>query len=129
VTYALLPGATTACLVRLTPDGRPLLRALWSLARWRLTARRLAGLRHCDTSGAGPLAYGQLPICDDWRAERYRPGRITGPARLMLRAPASVCAMSERRLELTPAAGRCVRTGRVLHLPANAALELRCERP
>jgi hypothetical protein len=123
--WGLLPLALVAAAVRAQLDGRPAHRALWALARWRLAPRWLAGLRPCPPpSGVVALA-GTTVVRPDWRAPTYRPGRVRGPARVLLRHPAELApARSPRRLRLVPRPGAPLRTGRVLDVPAGAELEL-----
>jgi hypothetical protein len=124
--YALLPGAITVALLRVQPDGRAAGRALCALVRFWMSPRWTAGQRRCRAPGVEPLALGALRVCPDWRSGAYRSGQVTGPARVLLRAPATVTT-SGRRLTLTPSEGPPVRVGRVVHLPDGAVLESVCD--
>ena len=83
--FVLLPVAAAYALGRIRIDGRPLHAAAGSLVRFRLAPRRVAGFRAVRT---GRERMGDLVMAGDERIPRYRPGRVDGPAELLLRYPA-----------------------------------------
>jgi len=123
--WGLLPLGATVVLLHVELDGRPAHRALWALARWRLSRRWLAGLRPCPPPRGLVRLEGRLVVRHDWRGADYRPGRVRGPARVLLRRPGELTADGPRRLGLDPGAGRPDRLGRVVEIPAGGELELR----
>jgi hypothetical protein len=125
VHWGLLPLGLVAALLGLELDGRGAHRALWALVRWRLGARWVAGTHPCPPPhGLVPLV-GRLVVRHDYRAASYRPARITGPARVLLRAPARLSPSGPRRLVLDPEPGRPRQRGQVVEIPSGGVLELR----
>jgi hypothetical protein len=121
--WALLPLALVYAGVRAELDGRAAHRALWSLARWRLQPRWLAGLRPCPPPVGAVALTGVTVVRPDWRAPGYRGGRVRGPARVVLRRPATLRLSHDgRRLTLAPADGPPLRRARVVALPDAAEL-------
>jgi len=90
VHWGCLPLGVVFALMKLRIDGRAPHKVLAALARWALRAKHLAGLRACPRIGVGftPLPF--LWMRPDWRATRYRPAVICGPAKITLRYPAAV---------------------------------------
>jgi len=129
VHWALLPLAAVWGLLRVEVDGRPAHRALWAILRWRLSSRWLAGLRPCSPPGPAPLAVGSLVVRPDWRSAEYRPGRVRGPARVLLRYPATLRTVrglllgTSERLEIEPVPGaRPMRRGKLVAVPTGGEL-------
>jgi len=88
VRVVALPVAAGWALASWQIDGRAPHHALAGLARYRVRARTLAGLRPTVSQGAqvAPVAAVQIAPTGDEPA--YRRGRVRGPARLVLRYPA-----------------------------------------
>lgn len=126
--WGLLPLALVVALLRVTLDGRPAHRALWAIARWRLSSRWLAGLRRCPPPHGLVAVLGTWVVRPDWRDGRYRAGRVAGPARVLLRYRAELSAPSSRSgplvVEPSPETAP-LRVGRVVEIPAGRELELR----
>jgi hypothetical protein len=128
--WGTLPGLAVFALLRMQIDGRAPHRALAGALRWQLSPRVLSGLRPCPPPGAELVPLGEVAVRPDWRATRYRPGRVTGPARLLLRYPAAVAIEEEgggegvrlagRRLRVGPRPGPALTSGRTLDVPADA---------
>jgi hypothetical protein len=125
VRWGLAPLAAIVALVHAQLDGRPAHRALLSLARWRLSGRWRAGPRRCPPPhGVVPL-FGTLTMRPDLHAADYRAGSLHGPARVLLRNPARLTPSDSRTLWLEPLAGGPLRSGRIVSIPDDGALELR----
>ena len=124
--WLVAPLMLVVALLRAQLDGRPAHRALWALARWRLSPRWLAGLRRCPPPHGLVALDGIMVVRPDWRAGEYRAGRVRGPAHVLLRGPAELIpGRSSRRLKLAPRPGARLASGRVLELPAGTELELK----
>jgi hypothetical protein len=90
-----LPIAAAWGISRWEVDGRPPHRALIGLLSWHLRPLHLAGLRRCPAPGTQLAPLDSLYLGPDLSASRYPPGRLRGPARLLLRYP--VTAQTQRR--------------------------------
>lgn len=124
VRYALLPLGLVWAALNVELDGRPVHRVAWSLARWAVERRWLAGLRPCPPPLGRVALTGTLTVRPDHRGSVYRPGTVRGPARALLRRPAAL-ARARARVTLTPAPGGPQRRGQVLDVPAGAELVIR----
>jgi len=69
-------------------DGRRPHHALWAAARQRIAARTLAGLRRAPAVGRSFAPLEAVRIAPSGDEPRYRPGRVRGPATVLLRYPA-----------------------------------------
>lgn len=126
VRWLLLPGALVVAALRVQVAGRPGHRALVSILRWAVSPRWLAGLRRCPPPAGRLTLTGALVVRPDTRGPHYRPGRVAGPAHVVLSAPAQLAVRSElRRVELTPLEDAHLTAGRLLELPANSELVIR----
>jgi hypothetical protein len=123
--WGLLPLALVLAALRAQLDGRPAHRALWALARFALERRWLAGLRPCPPPAGTVAITGAMVVRPDPHGATYRPGRVSGPARVLLRCPAELSRPRRRRLELAASPGAPLATGRVLELPARSELVVR----
>jgi hypothetical protein len=123
--WGLLPLGAVAALLQVEVDGRPAHRALWALAYWRAAPRWLATGRPCPPPAGPVVLTGELVVRHDWRAAAFLPGRVHGPARVLLRSPARLTPDGARRLVLEPEDGRPMKVGRVVEIPERGVLELR----
>jgi hypothetical protein len=74
------------------PDGRAPHHALISALRYFRAPKHLAGLRPCPALGEQLVPVCEVQVAAGVDGPAYRPGVITGPARVTLRYPASVAA-------------------------------------
>jgi hypothetical protein len=116
-----LPVAAAWTLSRWEVDGRSPHRALAGVLLWRLRPRVLAAGRRCPAPGTELVPIRRLVLAPDLSAATYPHGRITGPARLLLRYP--VRAEQARRLwRLCPTGAPALHKGRTLTVPTGRAL-------
>lgn len=128
-----LPLAGAWALSSWELDGRSPHRALLGEARWRLRPRTLAGLRRCPAEGSAVAGVGAVAFAPDPAAARYPRGRLSGPARVLLRYPVSVRAekvprgaggspperaAAARRWRLRATGAGALQRGRTLQVPA-----------
>ncbi len=85
-----LPIAAAWLLSRWEIDGRAPHRALAGLGAWWLRPRVLAAGRPCPPPGVVLVPLRQLTIAPDLSAGTYPRGRLSGPARVLLRYPVQV---------------------------------------
>ena len=127
--YLGLPIVGAWALSALRIDGRRPHHALVSIARHRLRARTLAGLRPAPQVGTriAPVAAVQVAAIGD--GPRYRRGRVRGPARLVVRYPAELRPGRGSRRRLTVAAlgsrSRPLPVGRALRVPEGGEVRFR----
>jgi hypothetical protein len=88
--FVALPIAAAWALSKWEIDGRSPHRAVFGILAWRLRPRILAGLRRCPVEGSVPCALEHLVMAPDLRGASYPRGRLVGPARVLLRYPATV---------------------------------------
>jgi hypothetical protein len=115
------PIAAAWLLSRWEVDGRAPHRALAGLLLWRLRPQVLAAGRRCPAPGTELAPLDRLVLAPDLGAPTYPPGRIVGPARLLLRYPVR----AERRrhlLRLHPSSGPALHKGRTLNVPAGRSV-------
>ena len=86
IRLVIVPVAVAYALARLQVDGRPAHTALGSWARFRLSPRRVAGLRGGPRVGT-VVRLGDATVLPDERGARYRPAVIEGPVTVLLRYP------------------------------------------
>jgi hypothetical protein len=84
------PLAAAWALSRWEVDGRPPHRALLGLILWRLRPRHQAALRPVAPQGSRLAPLGEIAAAPDLGAAVYPRGRLTGPARLLVRYPVEV---------------------------------------
>ncbi len=111
----VLPGASAYALTRLRLDGRPAHRAALALLRWAATPRRIAAFRRCPQSS--PARFAAVPFLPDESSASYRPATIRGPARVLVRYPASATRRS-RTLRLRQTSRRPLARGKEITLQA-----------
>lgn len=131
--FGALPIAAAWALSRLEVDGRSPHRALAGLALWRLRPRSLAGLRRCSREGTVLAPPAPLAMAPDLGGSSYPRGRLSGPARVLLRYPVRVAAegvskgagesprdrlAAARRWRITPLGGPPLHRGTTLQIPA-----------
>jgi hypothetical protein len=115
--FLALPLAVAWLLCRWEVDGRPPHRALISLLRWRLCPRELAALRRVAPIGMELAPLGEVVAAPDLSSSSYPPGRVSGPARLLLRYPVQAEART-RRWRLRPIGSRPLHSGKTIEVPA-----------
>ena len=128
-----LPIAAAWALSRWEVDGRSPHRALAGLAAWWLRPRVLAAGRRCPAEGSVLAPLDRIFAAPDLRACAYPRGRLSGPARLLLRYPVRVGLeriprhaggspaqrmAAARRWRISPAGGPALHRGRTLEIPA-----------
>jgi hypothetical protein len=128
-----LPIAAAWALSRWEIDGRSPHRALAGLCAWRLRPRVLAAGRRCPPSGVDFAPLRRLALAPDLSGSEYPRGRLTGPARLLLRYPVRVeldgvprrrgatrreRAAAARLWRLSPAGGPPLHRGKTVEVPA-----------
>jgi hypothetical protein len=132
IRFGVLPLAGAWALSNIEIDGRSPHRALAALLAWRLRPRSLAGLRRCPRAGELGFAEPRITVSADLRTPIYPPGRLRGPAKVLLRYPVAVRAVgargrgrtrgeriaSARRWRLRATGAGPLRRGRVLEIPA-----------
>jgi hypothetical protein len=85
----VVPIGAAWLLSRWRIDGRPPLAAGLAFLRWRSGPRRLVAFRPApEPEGATTL--GRVTFAADERGARLRPAVVTGPARIVLRYPATL---------------------------------------
>ena len=122
------PLACAWALSRWEPDGRAPHRALAGALRFVLAPRSLAAGRRVPAIGSELVPLAGLLLAPDLTAPTYPRGRVLGPARLLLRYPASARRRG-RRLTVAPAPGPPLHRGRRLEVPAGALRQLRGPAP
>lgn len=121
-----IPLLAAWSLCRWELDGRPPHRALIGLAGWYLRPRVCAAGRRVPTPGAELSPLGALVLSPDLESPRLPPGRIEGPARLLLRYPVR----GRRRgrvLRLRRRPGPALHKGHVLEVPPGRSVVLEAE--
>lgn len=139
-----LPLAAAWALSRWEIDGRPPHRALLGLIAWRLRPRHQAALRRIAPKGSRQAPLGEIASAPDLGAAAYPRGRLTGPARLLLRYPVEVevepgrvprrlrgrpPAAAARRWRLRPTAAPPLHSGRTIEVPAGRTIAFEVPRP
>src|SRR4051794_6491734 len=85
--WVALPAALAMAMLHWRPDGLKPHIALWTWLDALVTVEDLAGWERAEHDGDA-LALGALTCAPDGRGPRYRPGRVEGPAQVLLRYPA-----------------------------------------
>lgn len=122
-----LPLASAWLLCRWEIDGRPPHRALAGLIAWRARSRHLAALRGVPPLGTELAPLERLSLAPDLTSARYPRGRLSGPARLLLRYP--VRAIARRGSNRTPSwrlqpiGAPPLHKGKTLEIPAGTNVE------
>lgn len=132
VLYLAVPALGGWALQATDVDGRPPHHVVAATARFWLAPRTLAGLRRAPAVGTtlAPVEAVQIaPAGDD---ARYRPGRVRGPATVVLRYPAELAPervgvraesdpasrlASARRIRVRPRRGAALVRGQELRVP------------
>ena len=120
VRYVIAPVGLAYALVRIRIDGRPAHSTLAAWARFRLSPRRLAGLRPVPRGGTVVRLAGPAMVPDE-RGARYRSAAIEGPATVLLRYPCRGWARGRggAALHLTPVPGPAHFVGKRVRLAAS----------
>jgi len=86
IRFVIVPVAAAYALARLQVDGRPAHTVLAAWARFRLSPRRVAGLRAVPRVGT-VVRLGDVCVLPDERGAQYRRVVVEGPATVLLRYP------------------------------------------
>ena len=124
--YVIVPVGLAYALVRVRIDGRPAHSTLAAWAHFRLSPRRLAGLRPVPRSGT-VVRLGELAMVPDEHGARYRSAAIEGPATVVLRYPCRgwTRGRAGSALHITPMAGPALFVGKRVRLAASQRIVLR----
>ncbi len=87
VHWVALPVGLAMVMLHWRPDGLKPHIALWAWLDAALTARALSCWQPAERHG-DVLELGEIACAPDGREGRYRPGRVSGPAEVLLRYPA-----------------------------------------
>jgi hypothetical protein len=121
-----LPLGAAWLLCRWEIDGRPPHRALAGLLSWRLCPSHLAALRRVPPPDSELTPLDCIAATPDLSAPFYPCGRLTGPARLLLRYPARVStARHGWRLRATGAPA--LHSGKTLEVPPGRTIAFEAE--
>lgn len=116
----IVPIGAAWLLSRWRIDGRPPLAAGLAFLRWRAGPRRLVAFRAAP-SAAEPVTLGRVTFAADERGARLRPAVVHGPARVVLRYPATLRERG-RTLRVTAADGPALWRGTEVRLQAGQRL-------
>ena len=119
--YVLLPLAVAVLGTQAAPDGRAAHRFAWEWLRLRLRARRRCTGRAVALEGELIAWSGVLAVRWDGQAPRLHRGRVRGPARVTVNAPARLV---QRRGRLVARAGRGEPAPQPVVLCGGAVLEV-----
>jgi hypothetical protein len=123
VRFVLLPVGIAYLLAQVQVDGRSAHVTAAAWARQRLTGQRVAAFRAASTPGTVVL-FSPITFVPDERATRYRPARISGPARILLRYPA-IARQTRARLTIRQSSRRPMWRGKELALKDGQRLLIR----
>lgn len=117
--FGALPLIGAWALAGWEVDGRPPHRVLMGVVGWWLRPRVVAGLRSCAAPGSVLVPLRRLVMAPDLYGGRYPRGRVTGPARMLLRYPVRVSVEGVPRWSRGSRAARfaAAKRWRVLALP------------
>ena len=104
VRFVVVPVALAYLLDQIRVDGRPAHSVAAAWVRLAVSPARLASFRPAVAPSSRAL-FGDVTLVGDERSARYRPARIDGPARVLLRYPATARRRG-RRLEIEQASAR-----------------------
>ena len=85
--WIALPVGLAMVMLHWRPDGLKPHAALWAWLEAAFTVEDLSCWQPAERDGDG-LALGEITCTPDGREDRYRPGRVSGPTRVVLRYPA-----------------------------------------
>jgi hypothetical protein len=124
--WLILPAGGALALARFRPDGRIPHHAAWSVTRWVLSARRVAGLRPDRQVGVVGLVESEVVVCSDWRdGTASLHGDVVGPARVTARRAARLSSAKRGAVLVLDLAGPALRRGAVLDLGEGERIEVR----
>src|SRR5436305_3558521 len=113
VRFLLAPVGAGFFLARARVDGRPAHRFLLAWGRHSFSARWLSAFRAIPAPGTCVRFVEPIVFVPDSSAPEYRPARLVGPARVLLRYPARATQRG-RRLLVSPLPGGHLRRGKEL---------------
>jgi hypothetical protein len=85
--WVAIPGGLSMVMLHWRPDGLKPHAALWAWLEAAFTVRDLSCWQPAERD-ADALELGEIACAPDGREGRYRPGRVSGPAEVLLRYPA-----------------------------------------
>ena len=128
------PLAIAWLLSRWEVDGRPPHRALLGLLGWALRPSYLAAGRRAPPPGTELAPLAKLLLGPDLSAPRYPVGRLSGPARVLLRYPVTVSSRrggrgrASKLWRLRATGAEPLHAGKVLEIPAGRTVVFEAER-
>lgn len=124
VTFGALPILAGWLLASVPVDGRAPHHVLWSALRHMASPRTVASLRPCPAIGAQISPVETVEIAAVGDQDRYRAGRVRGPAVVTLRYPARIELERVSRHAGTGRDERLAATKRIAVVPVGAARPL-----
>jgi hypothetical protein len=122
-----IPLIAAWALCRWELDGRAPHRALLGLAGWWLRPRVSAAGRRVPAPGTEISPLGAVVLAPDLKSPELPPGRVTGPARLLLRYPTAANRRG-RTARLRRRPGPALHKGHVLEVPRGHTVVFEAER-
>jgi hypothetical protein len=123
VRFVVLPVALAYLLDQVRVDGRPAHSVAGAWVRLATSPRRLTSFRTAAQPDS-QATFGDLTLVSDERSARYRRARIDGPARVLLRYPASARRWGSR-LEIKQASARPLWRAKQIELQRGQRLTVR----
>ena len=124
VRFLLAPVGAGFILSRARVDGRPAHRFLLSWGRDRLGPRWVSGFRAIEPPGACVRFVDPIVFVPDSSGPDYRPARLVGPARVLLRYPGRATQRG-RRLLVSQSSAAPLRRGKQLSFAGRRELRFR----
>lgn len=121
IRYVAVPVLVAAVLARVRVDGRPAHRFVFTFTRHRLGPRWVDAFAPVPAAGSVHVITDPVLLADSLQADCYRPGRIHGPATVVLAQPARAQPHGHE-LRVTPAGGPPLRRGKRIALQAGQTL-------
>ncbi len=121
-----IPALIAYGLCAVEPDGRAAHLALLAWVRWRLGPHQIAGMQRRPPVGS-VVRLADVTIAPDEQTHRYRPARIAGPCRVLLRYPgrATQPRLARKRLIVTQTDTTPSARGSMLTVPEGHELWVR----
>ena len=121
-----IPAFTAYALCAIEPDGRAAHHALLAWVKWQIGPRHIAGMRRQPSPGT-VVCLRDVTIAPDEQTDRYRPARIAGPCRVLLRYPGRAAQpwYARKRLVVTQTHASPSTRGSMVTIPQGRELWLR----